>query len=406
MLTDPNLEQSVVGWALIAPADTGALLDVLRPADLSSPILAAVLEAIESLHRDGKKWDARIIHRIAQERAGLPIDPSVITDCTAAATHAWRTGVIRLTEMRARRDLLAVAGRLEALVNAGTDPSVVIDTVSTELAGIETVGEELPPNLLVSAAVAAEDHEAAPWVVPGLLRRQHRAVIVGFEGDGKSTLLAQIGWAASQGIHPFRRTLHDPQVVVHVDLENPRDRIGLGYRPIVAACKQTRAAFDDSRHFTLHRDDGMDLRTRRDRAQLERVLHSLRPDLMCIGPLRKTYRRGARESEEDRALEVQSILDDLRSRFDCALLMEHHAPHADGIGKRNPRPFGSSTWLGWPEFGLGMDPETDDRGKPVPGMFHLARWRADRVAADWPQQITRGRVWPFDSPDQGDRSHP
>lgn len=401
MLTDANLERAVVGWALVAPADAGALLDLLRPSDLSSPVLAAVLESIETLHNTGQKWDARIIHRMAQERAGLAVDPSVITDCSASASSAWRAGATRLIDLRARRQLLGIAGHLEQIAqDTSHDPADVIDSITAELDGVETSPEDFPACFLNSADVADEDLDLAPWVIPGMLRRQHRAVIVGFEGDGKSTLLAQIGWAASQGIHPFTRKLCDPQVVVHVDLENPRDRITSGYRPIKAACATVRTSLDRSRHWTLHRDDGMDLRSRRDRSQLERVLHNARPDLVCIGPLRKTYRRGVKESEEDRALEVQAILDDLRKRFDCALLMEHHAPHGDGVQKRNPRPFGSSTWLGWPEFGLGMEPETDERGKPVPGMFGLTRWRADRVKAAWPQQITRGRVWPWDSPDQ------
>nr|DAN96755.1 MAG TPA: replisome organizer [Caudoviricetes sp.] len=43
--------------------------------------------------------------------------------------------------------------------------------------------------------------------------------------------------------------------------------------------------------------------------------------------------------------------------------LEHHSPHAaPGMTQRSVRPIGSSLWLRWPEFGMGIRPRPDTRG--------------------------------------------
>jgi replicative DNA helicase len=89
--------------------------------------------------------------------------------------------------------------------------------------------------------------------------------------------------------------------------------------------------------------------------------------------------------------EVQGILDDLRTRFQFALVAEHHAPQGNN-GSRELRPFGSSLWLRWPEFGLRFRAHPD-RPKQV---VLVERWRGDRYRANWPDELHRGPAWPWE----------
>ncbi len=139
------------------------------------------------------------------------------------------------------------------------------------------------------------------------------------------------------------------------------------------------------------RPGGIDLRARKDRNEFVAVLNRTRPDLVCLGPVYKSYRVKAKETDEQVAAEVQAILDDLRTRFEFALFIEHHAPHGDS-SSRNVRPFGSSLWLRWPEFGLALR-----QNREMPKSLDVGRWRGDRVQPNgWPDRLDRqGHGFPW-----------
>src|SRR5690606_19978943 len=109
-------------------------------------------------------------------------------------------------------------------------------------------------------------------------------------------------------------------------LENPDDAI-------TGSCRKIRATIDQDdyepgRAWIWHRPGGFDLRSRALRAEFEANLALVRPDLVCLGPLYKAYQRKANEQDEQASAEVQATLDDLRTRYGFALLLEHHAPQA------------------------------------------------------------------------------
>jgi replicative DNA helicase len=386
-------ERALLGAAIVHPDIVGELVTVVRPGDFYRPAHSAIFTALEALHADGRAWDDRAL-AVEARRLGGEFETAELSAMQAHPTFAWRRTAERLVELRARRDLLAVAEVIEKrAVDTGQYPSDTLTEAKVALDAVDLVTDALPDTLLLSAMVATMDHEAAPWVIPGLLRAMWRAMVVGLEGHGKSLLLAQVGWCASQGLHPFTRRHCEPVMVLHVDLENTIDRVGEGYKPLHEATKAASRCYDDGRHYTWHRPDGIDVRARRDRAQLECILRDVQPGLVCIGPLRKSYQPRPGENDERASLGVQAVFDDLRARFGFALLIEHHAPHADAGGTRR-RPFGSSTWLGWPEFGLTMDAKKEN-----PTQYRLGRWRGDRVKAAWPDEIHHsglGSDWYWD----------
>lgn len=384
---DPEAERGLIGALLTGYVSIGEALDLVRPTDFYGPGHAGVVAVLEDLYRDGRKWDDYSV-RDECKRRSVPFTAADIISCMAAGRlGTWRRIAEQLVELRARRDLLSVASELTThATNPAVHPSEAVTAATARLADMTTTVDDVPGELMSSDALCDAPIDPADWVVPDLLARGHRAVLVGFEGHGKSLALSQIGWCAAQGLHPFTHRACRPVNVLHIDLENPPDRIQAGYRPLRDLCRQQSKTFDAARHVTWHRNDGIDIRARRDRAQLDAICRRYRPDLVCLGPLRKAYRHGPAENDERAALSVQSVLDDLRVRFGFALLIEHHAPHSDGsTGGRRPRPMGSSTWLGWSEFGFGMAPIKGQEGR-----YYLERWRLDRVTAHWPDELHRG----------------
>jgi hypothetical protein len=100
---------------------------------------------------------------------------------------------------------------------------------------------------------------------------------------------------------------------------------------------------------------------------------------------------------------VQRILDELIARHRFALFCEHHAGKGNG-SERNLDPSGSALWLRWPEFGFKLKPDTSD--PKVFTRLTLDRYRGDRIPADWPQEITKGRDWPWEGTWENGRFRP
>lgn len=394
VLYDTDAEQALVGEVLVAPwrySECGVMVG-----DLGSPALGYVWESIGVLLERGQDVDARAVltecHR-NPERAKA-VDGRLLMDCQAAATGAWRASAARVVEQATRRRLRQAAAELDS---AAQDPVVapwqVLDDHLARVGSIERPHSEPPADLVTLEDVANEKESTAPWVIPNLLRVGWRTILVGGEGAGKTWVLSQLAVAASQGLQPFGADESDehvePQPVLYVDCENPRDAVVARFRQMQHVARARSHSFDRSRAFLHHRPAGIDLRSRRDRSELEAIIRTIQPTLVCMGPLYKTYRRLPRENDEDAVLSTQAVLDDLRTRYGFALVLEHHAPHADG-GRRDMRPFGSSVWLRWPEFGIGLEPMEDSKH-----ILRLTRWRGDRAKAAWPAGLARGTTYPW-----------
>lgn len=222
------------------------------------------------------------------------------------------------------------------------------------------------------------------WLVPGWLERMDRAVFVGDEGYGKSTLLRQIGFCASCGLHPWRpaETI-DPISVLILDLENSPDQLRRELRKL-------RHLHDGpSRMRVEARPGGLDLLQATDANWLEALIAANQPDLIITGP---TYKMMGGKADEERTGDLVRYLDRLRARHDFALLLEAHEGHAtDGRASRPGRPINSSIWLRWPEFGINLN--FSDNGATA----RLDRFRGDRDQREWPTTIGRGTpdTWPW-----------
>ncbi len=386
---DPELERALIGAALLDPDLIPHLAQTIAPTDLYGPDHAQILEALYAEHDAGHHVTATTV----AARLTITAPAKTLADCMAAcpAISAAPTYAIKLADLAALRRIQALASdTLESIrSDHAADPARLIDTMSANLASIDLAAD----TRAIDGLWTAEQMMHAEWpeppaVVPGFLTVEDRLMVVGLEGKGKSTMLR--AWTAmiAAGVHPLDpdRAI-PPQTTLLVDLENPERVIRAGLRAM--KCQPPNMHI-------LARPGGIDLRSRRDRSLLHRVCERIQPKLITIGPLYKMHRPGKGENDEDAAVALQSVLDELRIRFGCALLLEHHAPKGSDIFRKLV-PFGSSAWLRWPEFGWQLIPY--DEREQIPSekgtALQLGTFRGDRVVVDKPHHFYRGMTWPW-----------
>lgn len=185
--------------------------------------------------------------------------------------------------------------------------------------------------------------------------------------------------------------------VLIIDAENTRRQLRRRLGRIAGIMNEFRkmSGFDpltmtewgDAVHLVSH-PDGIDLSKPRDVTKVERALAAMGPDLIVAGPLYKMA--GYNTREEEGALNLLKVLDRWRVGYNCALISEHHPGHAQNGQPRSTRPTGSSVFLRWPEFGLGLATHEDHEGEDRPTRAYLRRWRGSRESRDWPSELMYG----------------
>lgn len=239
----------------------------------------------------------------------------------------------------------------------------------------------------------AETHgEAYEWVIPGLLEKSERVIVVAAEGVGKTMLARQVGILSAAGIHPFSFQPMKPAITLTVDLENPERIIRRTSRSIAIQAMHMSKIERLNAHI-LTKPSGMDLLRASDRATLEEALDEIRPDILVIGPLYKAFLDPGGRTSESVAIEVAKYLDTIRTIYRCALWIEHHAPLGQSSSTRDLRPFGSAVWSRWPEFGIALQPDPMVAGEYV---YDVKHFRGARDERRWPLKMKRGKRFPFE----------
>ena len=256
--------------------------------------------------------------------------------------------------------------------------------------GPSTEVSELSPLSLQDLLDTPTDYD---WVIPGLLERMDRLLLVSTEGLGKSLLLNQIGFTAALGLHPFEhRDLEAPARVVVVDLENSR-RVLARRMHMLRTAALTSGITDpvdkigENLRF-YSQPAGLDL-TREADAEWLNSRVALNPcDVLIIGPWYRLHAKNP--NDEEVARRVVRVIDQIRVLAQCAVVIESHAGHGESATKREMRPTGSSLQLRWPEFGLGLLPQYSDVDGKFTGLAKVQHWRGPRDERDWPEALERG----------------
>ena len=237
------------------------------------------------------------------------------------------------------------------------------------------------------------DDDGYDWLIPGMLERQERVMIVAAEGVGKTMLARQVAILAGAGVHPFTLGRMRPVKTLFVDLENPERIIRRTSRKILGALHRAYESNADPEAHLWVKPDGINLLKPTDRMLLEEQIEKIEPELLVLGPLYKAFIDPGNRTAEATAIEVALILDEIRTTYGCALWLEHHAPLGNSLSARDLRPMGSAVWMRWPEFGYALAPDPTAVGDPV---YEVKQWRGPRDLRQWPVRMKRSTLFPFE----------
>lgn len=389
---DPHAEQTMIGLAL----NRGRIpetADHLTSTDFYRPDHETIWSTIIALSKAKNPCDITTVRARLQEQqqlqniGGAPYLIELLNIPPAAdPTHVAHI----ITQRSLRRKIIEVHTRgLQDAYESSDESEALLQR--SEL-GLQKVPAQDTGNVDTLRTLEEFLQHRTPepqWVLPGYLARCERLVITGGEGLGKTTWLRQMAICGAAGMDPFTGHTLDPITVLAIDVENPEHLIQDSYDELLKAVRSHGKTVTPNRFWLDNRPEGIDLGHPPDRRWLQRRVKVVNPDLLVIGPAYKLHTAGNNDKDETIARTIMEVLDELRTTNQCALILEHHAGNEQGGGERPVRPFGSSLWRRWPEFGYGIrlakHPEADERR-----IVDVVPWRGPRTLRAWPKQMESG----------------
>lgn len=392
---DIEAEQCVLGACLISPNAVAVALGHLGADDFYRPVHQEIFIAIADLRRRGEPIDVVSV-RAELERIGK-LDPAgkkalLLHDLSAVVPTAANAGfyVNRVRMLGSKRLAALEFSRLgEMAYEADTTPEDLVQAAEDSLSLLRRTGDDGDVSgLSTMGSFVDETDEDHDWLIPGVLERMDRVIVVASEGAGKTTWARQITVMGAAGLHPFSwGTRIPPFRTLYLDLENPPALIRRKARHLVSLGRND-AGWDDDRCWRWTMPGGIDLRKPNDQYLVDRVIEQVRPDFVAMGPLYKAFLESGEKAETING-QVARVLDGFRQRHGVALWLETHAP-MEQSGQRSLRPLGSGVWQRWPEFGLALRKDPNN-----PMQVFVERFRGDRDERAWPHRLQRSSPWPW-----------
>lgn len=231
-------------------------------------------------------------------------------------------------------------------------------------------------------------------IIPGLMAQANVMVLVGPEGHGKSLMMRQIAVQAAAGIVPFTGATMVPLKVLYIDAENPEFQQKEDWSRLVGLAARHTGVTIPNDNLTLMSEwrAEPDLTSPDGAAWLIERVNRLRPDLVCMGPVQNLCSRDVKDDEVVRRF--KKTVNTARAICGSAFIIEHHAPHRAPQDKtRQMRPYGSSLFMKWPDFGYGLTP-TDEEA-----VYDFYPFRRPRVRSRaWPERVRWGRSGTMEFP--------
>lgn len=384
---DPFAERAVAGSVLASASVPAELRAAVRPDDFYDPALRAVVEVCwDHAGSDPVSVRTELLRRGVR---GDAVDGVWLTNLLHDAlpgASAYHGRIVR--DMAVRRQVVAEATRaIQQASSPAFDPYEVAASVHIQTGALAERADPAAP----SSAVDVHDFVKGPmeydWLVPGLLERGDRLLLTGVEGGGKSVLVRQIAVCVAAGVHPFTGERFDPHRVLFIDLENGERTLRRHMIALRKHCDSIGRPIPLRSLMVEAIPSGVDLTRPDGEVWLSRLCEDNQPEMLIIGPL---YRMHATDmAKEEPARHLTRVVDTMRARYSCCVVMESHAPHA-GINGRSLRPVGSSLFMRWPEFGYGIRKEKE-------GGYSFVTWRGPRDERSWPTKLRRGGEgeWPW-----------
>lgn len=391
---DVAAERAVLGACLASASAYATAVALLSDEDWYRPNHLAVWQLMRRVAASGSKVDPITVNgalATADEQTKRLVDAPLLADLYGGIATALNVAAYaqQVAETGVRRRLIQAAEGVIQRAHELADATDVAEWAVTEMTIARNTGH-------VSEATDVDVHDLLheqmtdEWVIPGLLARGDRLILTASEGLGKSTLLRQVAVMAAGGMHPFTTENIGPVRVLVVDCENSRKLSRDRYRPLLLQAEQFHRPVEDRLRLDI-RPSGLNLLQASDAALLLRMVERVKPDLMLIGPIYRLHEDDP--NDEKAARKIAAVLDRARAIGGCAIVTEAHTPHSDGPGGHMLRPFGSSLWKRWPEFGyclkLAADSDLSAR------FCKFIPWRGPRDERDWPEALRAGGEWPW-----------
>lgn len=399
---DIEAEKIVLGSMLLSENAARRINDIITPGDFYRPQHQDIYNAINrvrSLHGEANTpLVADFLTRTAGKiKWGGPLYLVELTDAVpTTANGPYFAKAIRGLAVRRRlieaTTSIAQSARLMDDEDPGEAVAGIAQRAIDELQAVRDYesGDSLE-TLTIEEFLAIEDGDY-DWIVPGLLERGDRLMLTGGEGLGKSMLLRQLAVCIAAGVHPFEHHPIEPKRVLIVDAENSDVQTRRKIRPLVRQAQLLGRPIAEDKLWIEPGVGSMDLSQDKTVSWLLKRVSLIKPDVLVIGPLYQLAPR-ALQTDDDTA-PILSALNLVREQG-VSLLMEAHAGHALGAGgKRDYRPRGSASLMGWPEFGYGVRP-ADMEVEEGKRLVDLVPWRGDRDERDWPEMLQSGGKWPW-----------
>lgn len=382
-------EQSVIG-AVIGSKDAYRFAaEIIGPEDFTHPDLGEIFMLVKELSDSGVELNLVTVGTEVSKRKLRGVAVADVagwfhTDGTTGSVQYYAKEVRDHAIRRSASGILSQASL--DLTDLSHSPGQVLATLTNSLADLRAGKSEKRIDAKPLGEIMSQKDEF-DWVIPGILERRDRVVITAGEGAGKTTFIRQMSIAAASGVNPISFLPTEPIRVLVIDAENSEKQWRRQAKGMVRRGQYSGDA-DPEKNVFLACSPRMDITSDKWLGAIHRVIDDCDPSMVCIGPLYRLVQRNM-NGEEDMA-QILAALDTIRDRG-IALIVEAHAGHAkNAAGDRDLRPRGSSSLMGWPEFGFGLarDPSNEH------GVM-LSRWRGDREERDWPDGFDRGGPWPW-----------
>ena len=404
MLFDVAAERAVLAAVITEPSCAPRFARIPNDA-FYRPAHQMLAVIICELHKAGQPLDAHVISQAVARRVKnhtAQMQSLVLELLGSGNAMAIDFYAERLVSLSLAREAHSSAVRLQQRIEDSArldDPDLASAAILDAREVLSTLGGEVTAgadDMPISLAELLDEYEGEAdydWLVPGLFERTERMILTSFEGIGKSFLLAQMACTIAAGLHPFLGfPHHEGARVLVVDAENSGRQTARRYRKIrtmvETMCKRHGHPIPDWREqvrFDI-RPEGIELNDPRVVRRIEREIVASGPDLVIMGPLYRLHKLDTRD--EQAAKELTDAVDALRVKHNFTLLAEAHVAHGGG-GRdlRALRPTGSSLFLRWPEFGIGLRPSKGTEDMEHPNEVDVVAWRGGREDRVWPSTL-------------------
>lgn len=390
-------ERAVLGSAMAHTAAYERLRPVLEAEDFYRPAHALIWTAMATLHARGKPIDPMAVMLELREtgelaRAGGGTYLAELVE--AGATPAAYDAAVSVHECHRVRRLLQVHTRMGQIIAEQIgDHEALLSGLAREAINLEVLVDEHTGEAPIQGLMHWSEawnrfpSESVGWLIPDLLVAEDVWMLLGGEGGGKSWLARQFALCLAAGVHPLHPGKRiAPLRTVLVDGENSPAMVAYESR-VIGHQVARLGEFNDELAYLVHRQAGMNLREKKAARELERIVAQTEAQVLILGPLYKMFKRG-KDDWEHAAEDVQGVIDRIRERYGCAVIIEHHMAKASSSGERRPDPYGSSTWMRWPSLGHTVT-------RVGPNAWELVEFRGNRLAREMPAGLSRNGPLPW-----------